>query len=77
MSEHIVDAKRLLCPMPVIRTQNKVEELTKGDVLKVICNDPGATNDIPAWCRINGHKVLDIHTVDNEITITIEVGDLG
>ena len=77
MSEHIVDAKRLLCPMPVIRTQNKAEELAKGDVLKVICTDPGATNDIPAWCRINGHKVLDIHTVDSEITITIEVGGLG
>ncbi|MGD8939671.1 MAG: sulfurtransferase TusA family protein [Gammaproteobacteria bacterium] len=77
MSEHIVDAKRLLCPMPVIRTQNKAEELAKGDVLKVICTDPGATNDIPAWCRINGHKVLDIHTVDNEITIIIEVGGLG
>jgi tRNA 2-thiouridine synthesizing protein A len=45
--------------------------------LKVICTDPGATNDIPAWCRINGHKVLDIHTVDNEITIIIEVGGLG
>jgi tRNA 2-thiouridine synthesizing protein A len=77
MSEHVVDAKRLLCPMPVIRTQNIAEELAKGEVLKVICTDPGATNDIPAWCRINGHKVLDIHTVDNEITITIEVGGLG
>jgi tRNA 2-thiouridine synthesizing protein A len=77
MSEHIVDAKRLLCPMPVIRAQDKAEDLTKGDVLKVICTDPGATNDIPAWCRINGHKVLDISTVDNEITITIEIGNLG
>ena len=77
MSEHIVDAKRLLCPMPVIRTQNKAEELAKGEVIKVICTDPGATNDIPAWCRINGHKVLDIRTVDNEITITVEVGGLG
>lgn len=76
MSEHIVDAKRLLCPMPVIRAQNKAEELAKGDVLKVICTDPGATNDIPAWCRINGHKVLDINTVNNEITIIIEVGGL-
>ena len=77
MSEYIVDATRLLCPLPVIRTQNKAEELVKGDVIRVICTDPGATNDIPAWCRINGHKVLDIHTEDNEITITIEVGGLG
>ena len=77
MSEHTVDAKRLLCPMPVIRTQNKAEELAAGDILTVICTDPGATNDIPAWCRINGHKVLDISTVDNEIIITIEIGNLG
>lgn len=77
MSEHTVDAKRLLCPMPVIRAQNKIEELAEGDILKVICTDPGATNDVPAWCRINGHKVLDINTQANEITITIEVGGLG
>lgn len=76
MSEHSVDARRLLCPMPVIRTQNKAEELAKGDILKVFCTDPGATNDIPAWCRINGHKVLDIATRGNEITITIEVHGL-
>jgi tRNA 2-thiouridine synthesizing protein A len=76
MSEHSVDARRLLCPMPVIRTQNKAEELAKGDVLKVVCTDPGVTNDIPAWCRINGHQVLDIVTQGNEITITIEVGGL-
>ena len=77
MSEYIVDARRLLCPMPVIRAQDKAEELNPKDILKVICTDPGATNDIPAWCRINGHKVLDISTQGNEITICIEVGGLG
>jgi tRNA 2-thiouridine synthesizing protein A len=76
MSHYSVDAKRLLCPMPVIRTQNKVNELAKGDTVNVVCTDPGATNDIPAWCRINGHKVLDIVTEGNEITITVEVNGL-
>jgi TusA-related sulfurtransferase len=51
-----LDARRLLCPMPVIRTQNKVEELSPGDTLEVVCTDHGVLNDIPAWCRINGHK---------------------
>ena len=77
MSQYFVDAKRLLCPMPVIRTQNKVNELASGDVVQVVCTDPGATNDIPAWCRINGHKVLNIVTQGNEITITVEVNGLG
>lgn len=70
-----LDARRLLCPMPVIRTQNKVEELSAGDTLEVVCTDPGVVNDIPAWCRINGHKVLQTSEDGGEITILIEVGE--
>jgi tRNA 2-thiouridine synthesizing protein A len=76
MSHHTLDARRLLCPMPVIRTQNKVNELQPGDVLEVICTDPGALNDIPAWCRINGHKVLETRKQDNEVIVMVEVGQM-
>lgn len=69
-----LDAKRLLCPMPVIRTQDRIKELNAGDQLTVICTDPGALNDIPAWCRINGHKVIDTQQTDDEVTIIIEIG---
>ena len=69
---HILDARHLLCPLPVIRTQNKIQNLNSGEQLVVKCTDPGAINDIPMWCRINGHKVIDTTTVENEITITIE-----
>ncbi|SMG62610.1 SirA family protein, partial [methanotrophic bacterial endosymbiont of Bathymodiolus sp.] len=58
MSQYDLDATRLLCPLPVIRTQDKVKQLGQGDVLTVTCTDPGVLEDIPAWCRINGHKVL-------------------
>jgi tRNA 2-thiouridine synthesizing protein A len=72
---HTLDAKRLLCPMPVIRTQDKVKTLSAGEVLQVTCTDPGVLNDIPAWCRINGHKVIGTQRDDDDIIITIEVGD--
>lgn len=68
-----LDARRLLCPMPVIRTQDRIKQLNPGDQLKVHCTDPGVLNDIPAWCRINGHKVIETETQGREITITIEV----
>ena len=71
---HQLDARRLLCPMPVIRTQNKVNELQPGDILEVTCTDPGALNDIPAWCRINGHKVLTSSKAGNEVIIILQVG---
>ena len=72
MTRHTLDARYLLCPLPVIRTQNKMKDLSMGDLLEVTCTDPGAINDIPVWCRINGHKVVHTATVDKEITITIE-----
>ncbi len=75
MNQHELDASRLLCPMPVIRTQDKIKGLSVGDVLKVTCTDPGALNDIPAWCRINGHRVVATSQTDDEILITIEVGN--
>jgi len=73
MSEYKLDASGLLCPMPVIKTQDRVEELEHGDILEVICTDPGALNDVGAWCRINGHKLLDAKQDDVQVVIKIEV----
>lgn len=74
-TKHTLDAKRLLCPLPVIRTQDRVKTLHSGDQLQVICTDPGATSDIPAWCRINGHTVVEIKEEDGLYLILIEKGD--
>ncbi len=73
MSEHEIDARRLLCPMPVIRTQDKIKTLEDGDLLTVTCTDPGVTSDIPAWCRIHGHEIIATLTERREIIITIRV----
>ena len=69
-----IDCQRLLCPMPVIRVQDRVEQLDTGDLLTAICTDPGALQDIPAWCRINGHEVVDTETGDGEYRIMVRVG---
>jgi len=74
MANYTLDARNLMCPMPVIRTQDKVAELNAGDVLEVSCSDPGALNDIPAWCRINGHKVINTEERKELVIITVEVG---
>ncbi|AKH21097.1 sulfurtransferase TusA family protein [Sedimenticola thiotaurini] len=75
MKPVIVDARRLLCPMPVIRVQDRVKELAPGTRVEAVCTDPGALNDIPAWCRINGHKLIETRTEDNEYIIVVEVGE--
>ena len=71
MKQLELDARRLLCPLPVIKTQNKVAELSSGDILTVICTDPGALSDIPAWARIHGHQIVKSVEKDDEIIITV------
>lgn len=73
--QYQLNARRLLCPMPVIKTQDRIATLQPGDILEVVCTDPGALNDIPAWCRINGHRVLSTRRENDEIVIVVEVGD--
>lgn len=75
MAHYELDARRMFCPMPVIRTQDKIKELQVGDTLEVVSTDPGALNDIPAWSRINGHKVLETRETDDEVFVVVEVCD--
>jgi TusA-related sulfurtransferase len=68
-----IDCRRLLCPMPVIRVQNAIEQLSPGNRVEAVCTDPGALNDIPAWSRINGHKVIETRSEAGEYIVVVEV----
>jgi tRNA 2-thiouridine synthesizing protein A len=61
--------------MPVIRVQDRVRELATGDELEAVCTDPGALNDIPAWCRINGHVLLETRSEGELHYVLLRVGE--
>jgi len=48
-----------------------------GDEVEAVCTDPGALNDIPAWCRINGHQVVETREQEDEYFIVVRVGETG
>lgn len=68
-----LDTRGLICPLPVIRTQDRIKTLACGTLLDVVASDPGAMHDIPAWCRVHGHEVVDMHRQDREIHIRVRV----
>ncbi len=72
--DHVLDARNLICPMPVIRTGEQISRLQTGQVLEVVCTDPGALADIPAWCRIHGHEVIHTESLDGETLIRLRIG---
>jgi tRNA 2-thiouridine synthesizing protein A len=66
-----VDARRLLCPMPVIRLQDCINRQPAGANVRITCTDPGTMNDIPTWCRINGHSVVSSDQQQDEFIFLV------
>lgn len=73
MSEAVLDVRNMLCPMPVIKTGERVADLAPGTELTIHATDPGTLHDVPAWCRVHGHTVLSTQTDGREITVRIRV----
>ncbi len=61
-----LDARGLLCPLPVIRAQDRIRSLPPGASLEVLATDAGTLQDIPAWCRVHGHALESAVTEDAE-----------
>lgn len=68
-----INLERLLCPMPVIKTQNALRSMQSGEQLTVICTDPGTMHDIPAWCKVNDYILVKAEQVEGKYEFIIEV----
>ena len=53
-----LDCTGLLCPLPVYKASVALGRLAAGEVLELICTDPGSLEDIPALARQTGHQLL-------------------
>ena len=60
MNEIEVDARGLRCPLPVIRLAAAAQNATADTRIVVLTNDPAARHDIPAWCRMRDHELIEI-----------------
>ena len=59
-----LDAKGLLCPLPVLKARKRLKSLYSGDTLHVMADDPAAIVDIPHFCAEAGHSLLDMLELD-------------
>lgn len=50
-----VDARGLLCPLPVLRLRKRIASLEHGKVARLIADDPAAHVDVPHFCAESGH----------------------
>ena len=53
-----IDARGLLCPLPVLRARKRLAALAPGALLRVLADDPAALVDMPCFCAEAGHALV-------------------
>ena len=74
MSEVLVDAGTARCPVPVILAARRAAELPAGSLLRVRSVDRATAHDLPAWCRMRGHAVVDLQVAEGLVEVVVRLG---
>lgn len=71
-SDQTLDCLGLYCPMPIVKTAERMKQLKTGEVLEVVSDDKGIRMDMPAWCKATGNQFLGLEEKDQEIKVYVK-----
>ncbi len=63
--DRTLDAKGLLCPMPIVKLSKLVKEMTSNQVVLLEATDPGSIPDVTAWAKQTGNGLVAQEQVGN------------
>lgn len=58
MAEQTLDARGLLCPLPVLKARKRLMSMAPGEELHLLADDPAAIVDVPHYCAESGNALL-------------------
>ncbi|WP_306114525.1 MULTISPECIES: sulfurtransferase TusA family protein [unclassified Roseovarius] len=53
-----IDARGLLCPLPVLKLAKRIKSLDPGDEVRLLADDPAAVVDVPHYAGETGHTLV-------------------
>jgi tRNA 2-thiouridine synthesizing protein A len=69
--DHVLDAKGLNCPLPILKAKKAMSNVPTGGLLQVLATDPGSVKDFEAFCRQTGNELVDSSEEDGIYTFLI------
>ncbi len=61
-----LDARGLICPLPILKAKKALSDMHSGEVLKVLATDPGSVRDFQAFARQTGNDLIDQQALQGE-----------
>ncbi|MEI4485649.1 sulfurtransferase TusA family protein [Frigidibacter sp. MR17.14] len=69
-----IDARGLLCPLPVLRLRKRLLQLPSGTQVRLLATDPASWIDVPHFCREGGHRLVAAETAGEVRRYVVERG---
>jgi len=63
-AHRVLDCIGLYCPTPVLKTRQEMDKLAIGEILEVLADDPAAEEDLKAWAKRAGQRILAMEKTD-------------
>ena len=58
-ADDTLDCMGLYCPMPIVKTAQKIKQLQKGQVLEIVADDPGIKEEADGEIKVYVRKTQD------------------
>ena len=71
-----LDTVGLYCPVPIIKTAERIKRMAAGSVLEILSDDRVILIDMPAWCRSNGNEYLGSRLQSGEYHLFVRKGGI-
>lgn len=73
-ADTVYDLRGLKCPLPVMKTRRRLQDMAPGERLLIETTDPLAAIDIPNFCREDGHRLVETTEANGVRRFLIERG---
>ena len=73
--DRTLDTRGLNCPMPILKAKKTLNEMTSGQLLRVLATDPGAVRDFEYFCKHTGHRLMESTDTEGEFVFLIKRKD--
>lgn len=67
-----LDARGLVCPLPILRTKQSLAGMIRGQTLRIIATDPGSVIDFQVFADQTGNELLSMSESTGEFIFILK-----
>ena len=72
-ADKVVDVSGKVCPLPLISLAKEIRTMQKGQILRIVGDDPIFEESVLDFCREGAHALLETHREGKKVTMVLQV----